>query len=436
MEQDRRKRVYLETYGCTLNQADSDIMIGRLEEAGYGLAKDESSADAIILNTCTVKEATEHKIMSRISRIWDSGKPLVVAGCLTVNRKKMEKLAPGVSIVGAGSITHIAEAVSGAINKEKLIFEDSEAKEGLPRIFTAPILRIPICEGCTSNCYFCQTKLARPGLRSYTQKTIIQWVEQGLKNGAKEIQMTAMDSGVYGMDLEPNGGTKNGLVELIHNVNAIDGDFLVRLGMINPQHVKRLGNGLLGAIKLPKIYKFVHIPVQSGSEQICKAMNRQHTVADFYEIIRDYRNEIPEILITTDMIVGYPGEEESDFEDTLKLIENGKLDVVNLSKFSPRPGTKAKEMRDKRLSTQVVKKRSEVANLLIKEKSAEINAKLVGKEYEVLITEKHAKKLDFTGRNINYKQVIVKGFRGKIGERVFVEIVDSNYGALFGKKME
>lgn len=427
MEQDKRKRVYLETYGCTLNRADSDIITGKLAAGGYAIAKDEPEADVVILNTCTVKEATEHKIMSRISRI---KKPLVVAGCLTANVKKIRKNAPDSVIVGTGAIADIPAAVDAALAGEALEFFGSFDKSGIPRIFTAPILRIPIGEGCTSNCYFCHTKLARPGLRSYPQKTIVNWIEQGLENGAKEIQMTAMDSGVYGMDLK----SKDGLVELIRNVNAIEGDFLVRLGMINPQHVKRLGNELMEAIKLPKIYKFAHIPVQSGSERICKAMNRQHTVADFYEIIRNYRNAIPEILITTDMIVGYPGEEESDFEDTLKLIENGKLDIVNLSKFSPRPGTKAKEMRNERLPTQVVKKRSEVANALIKEKSAEINAKLVGKEYEVLITEKQEKKKDFTGRNISYKQVIVRGFKGKLGERVFVEIVDSNYGALTGKE--
>jgi MiaB-like tRNA modifying enzyme len=426
--------VYLETYGCTLNHADSDILSGELERAGFSLSASADKADVILINTCTVKSATENKIASRIDRIAISGKLLVIAGCMTADSKRLRKIAPRAVLLGTASLGHISEAIEAALERRPLVFKSLERKDELRRLFTAPVLRIPICEGCTSNCHFCQTKIARPGLRSYAPKTIIRWIEEGVAKGAKEVQLTAMDSGVYGLGLKP----KIDLSELLGHVNSVDGDFLVRIGMINPGHVKRLGARLIDALKLPKFYKFLHIPVQTGSEKVCREMGRDHTVKDFHDAVRLCRNEIPEILISTDIIVGYPTETKADFEETLALVGGADglkgargpdgLDIVNVSKFSARPGTKAKEL--KCLPTGEVKRRSEIMAKAVRAASLERNLGFIGKEYEVLITEKQK---DYTGRNINYKQVVVKEFRGKIGERVLVEIIDANYGALFGK---
>jgi len=415
-------RVYIETYGCTLNQADSDAIAGQLLRNGHLIVKNQKEAEVVVLNTCTVKGATESKIANRIRVIIGSKTPLVIAGCMSANIKRLKLIAPNASIVGTGAISHIGDAVNHVLEHTPAIFDKIEDKSELERIFTAPILRIPISEGCVNACYFCQTKIARPKLMSYRPRKIIDWIKHGLEKGAKEVQITSMDSGAYGMDIKTN------FVQLLEQVNEIDGNFLVRIGMINPQHVKRLGPSLIECLKMKKFYKFIHVPVQTGSEKVCKEMNRGHTVKDFYEIVSQYKKEIPEILLSTDIIVGYPTETKEDFEETLKLIESCRIDVVNLSKFSARPGTKAKEMR--KLQSQEVKKRSEIANKLIKEVSAEINEKFVGKQYEVLITERQR---DFTGRNINYKQVVVKNFKGKIGDKINVEITDSNYGALFGK---
>jgi MiaB-like tRNA modifying enzyme len=414
--------VFLETYGCTLNQSDSDVIRNILETHGYSIAQDESSADVVIINTCTVKGATENKIITRIESLVKRKKPVVIAGCMSANEKLIKRIAPSAPIVGTISISHIADAVRDALNGVGAIYKSREDKAMIFRPSSAPIMRIPICEGCTSNCYFCQTKIARPFLFSYKPKTIARWVENAIENGAKEIQLTAMDSGVYGIDLGTN------LAELLKNICAIDGEFRVRLGMINPQHAKRLGDDLINALMHEKMYKFLHVPVQTGSEDVCRAMNRQHTVADFVEVVKNAREKISDITIATDIIVGYPTETDEDFEKTIKLIKVVKPDIVNISKFSPREGTVAKKL--KQLPTQVIAKRSRELTTLVKEIAREKNKALIGKYYNVLVTEKQK---NFTGRTMSYKQVVLRNFKGSLGEFVKVEIEDANHGSLFGR---
>jgi MiaB-like tRNA modifying enzyme len=416
------KAIYIQTYGCTLNHADSDIMKGELLSAGFEVTDEEKKAAVIILNTCTVKEATENKLAPLIEKIAKTQKPLVIAGCMNANRKLLRKLAPKAVLLGTGALDKVADAIDHALAQKNTVFDTNTSKEELQRIFTAPILRIPIAEGCVNACHFCHTKLARPKLRSIRPRMIRDWISKGIAKGAKEIQMTAMDSGVYGMDIDTD------LIELLNAVSDMEGDFKVRLGMINPQHVKRLGNDLINALKLQRYYKFLHVPVQTGSEKVCTEMNRGHSVEDFYHITRNFKNALPELCFATDIIVGYPTETKDDFEATLDLLENVRIDIVNVSKFSPRPDTKAKAL--KKLPSQEVKRRSEVANNLVKKISAQINEELVGREYEVLMTEKDK---DFKGRNENYKQVVVKNYKGELGQRVMVEITDSNYGSLIGR---
>jgi tRNA A37 methylthiotransferase MiaB len=211
-------------------------------------------------------------------------------------------------------------------------------------------------------------------------------------------------------------------------LNDLEGDFFVRLGMINPDHVLRLKQDLIEAMKGKHIYKFLHIPVQSGSERVCKEMNRKHTVAEFEQLVVDFRREIPDITFATDIIVGYPGEMDADFKDTLDLIERVAPDVVNLSKFSARPGTVAKQL--PQLHNDVIKQRSLITTDVITKVREELNKKYIGEEFEIIISEKQK---DFTGRTSNYKQVVVKNYEGELGEKIKVKITGSNRGSLFGE---
>ncbi len=423
------RTVSIETYGCTMNQADSDSMKAVLEGLGFGVlgpaqkdAKD-AEADVLILNTCTVKGPTENKIMSRIRRLKASGRKFVVAGCMAASAERIRKQT-GAPIVWPGAIARIGNAVEDALCGQSTEYKEAGRKDGLPFGVTAPIMRISIAEGCTGACSYCHTKLARPGLRSMGQPAIIARVSEAVKAGAKEIQLAAMDTGAYGLD------TGTDLPSLLKCINGMDGDFRVRVGMINPDHAVRLENGLLEAMKGEKVYRFLHVPVQSGSEKVVRDMGRKHTVADFERIVARLRKEIPGITIATDIIAGYPTESENDFQATLKLLERVKPDITNVSKFSARPGTRAKEL--KPLDTAEVKRRSTEASALVRKISAECNQALVGKEFDVLITEKQR---DFTGRTPGYKQVVVKGFGGGLGDRMIVKIKSANHGSLFGVEL-
>jgi len=395
----------------------------------FELVINEADADIIILNTCTVKGPTENKIIERIKKLVKEKRKFVIAGCLTVNQKKLRNYAPNAPMLSPSAIRHICEAVDAASIDSPAVYNSVSKHMTIdPKLATVPISRIPVNDGCTSNCFFCQTKLARPVLRSYSPKTIVKWINESVCAGAREMQLTSMDLGAYGLDIKTN---------LISLLNAIIEDnsstktgheFYVRLGMINPNHAKRILHELLEVLKHPKFYKFLHIPVQTGSEKVCKEMNRDHTVQDFVDIVEYARKQIPEITIATDVIVGYPTETEDDFKQTKVLLKQIKPDIINISKFSPRAGTKAKEL--KQLHNDTIKKRSREISLLVKDILIEKRKALIGKKYAVLITEKQK---DFTGRNMNYIQVVVKGFKGQLGEFINVEIIDANHGCLFGK---
>ena len=427
-------KVYLETYGCTLNQADSDILRAILLENKHIIVPSEAESDVVILNTCTVKGATDNRISERIRRLRKAGKPFVISGCMTANEAKLRKIAPLAPIVGTASLKNIHLAVLAALDGRPETFKSCESKDSLPKLLTVPIARIPINDGCVSSCNFCQTKLARPFLRSYLPKTVVKWIDTAVAQGAREIQLTSMDSGAYGLDIKTN------LVVLLDSI-ANDNDairpshsakpnteFFIRLGMINPDHAKRMLPDIIRALRHERFYKFIHIPVQTGSEKVCKEMNRAHSVKDFVDIVEAIRKEIPDATIATDIIVGYPTETREDFEQTKALIARIRPDITNISRFSPRPGTKARELKE--LPAAEMKRRSGEMAVLVKKVGEERRKAFIGRRFRVLITEKQK---DFTGRNINYAQVVVKGFKGRLGDFVDVEIVDANHGSLFGR---
>jgi len=392
-------------------------MKGIIENAGYTLVGKSADADVVVYNTCTVKGATENKIMEELK---GEKKSFVIAGCLYVNRERILNEINNPVVVGPYALEKITTAIDAAIDGKSLWLDKQEDKGGLIREITAPILRIPIQEGCVGNCAFCQTKLARPFLRSYPVKTIKLWIEEGLKKGAKEIQITGMDSGAYGLDIDSS------LIKLLNEVNSIEGDFRTRLGMINPQHVARFENELIKLLESSKFYKFIHIPVQTGSEKICKEMNRPHTVKEFIGSIENFRKKIPDISISTDIIVGYCGETDDEFKETLKLIEDVKPDVVNLSKFTVRRGTKAEKL--KQLPTEVIKERSGICSEVVKKICEENNKRYIGRTVDVLALEKAE---GTKGRTDNYKQVVIRQ-EVELGKRAKVKITGANHGSLFG----
>jgi len=397
-------KIYLESYGCSANQSDSEIMLGILKQKGHKIVSSPKQSDINILNTCIVKSPTENRMKFRIKEL--SGKPLVVAGCMSSSEKEIiENINPKASLIGPDSIHSICEAAEKAFNGKKIVAIDAirKPKVCLPKIRRNPAIDIiQISTGCLGNCYYCQTKFAKGRLFSYPSSLITKQVKSVLTQGVKEFWLTSQDTGCYGKDASES------LPELLKKATEIPGKFLVRVGMMNPNHTKKILNELIEAYKSEKIFKFIHIPVQSGSDRILKKMNRNYTISDFKHIIDAFRKQFPMITLSTDIIAGYPGETEKDFQQTINLLKEVKPDIVNISKYWPRPKTEASQM--KQLKREAINKRTQKLSILVKEIQFEKNKHWLGWEGEVLIDERGKKGM--ISRNIFYKPIVTKGKLG------------------------
>lgn len=428
-----KKKVWVEAFGCSANFGDAEIIKGILYNNGYDLTSSRKNSDLNIIVTCAVKDATEHRMISKIKK-YSKEKPLVVAGCLPKTSKKLvESFSPNSSLLGPQSLDRTLDVVDASLNGQKVVaLEDSvPTKVNLPRIRLNPVVSIiEISSGCLSECSFCQTKLAKGTLKSYRIGEIVRQVEDDLAANCKEIWLTSTDNGCYGLDM------KTDLVELLEKCSNIEGEYKIRVGMMNPMYVPRFLDRLIHLYQHnDKLFKFLHMPVQSGSEKILRKMKRGHTAKIFLDVVKELRKKIPEITIATDIITGFPSESERDFEETLSLIEECQPDVVNSSRFSPRPGTVASKY--PRLNTKIVRERSTRLHQTIKKTSMRRNQLWNGWNGKILIDEllENGK---IEGRNYAYRPVIIDLSKVKkinpkwlLGQYLSVKVVEiSNYSLL------
>ncbi|NJF25204.1 tRNA (N(6)-L-threonylcarbamoyladenosine(37)-C(2))-methylthiotransferase [Thermococcus sp. Bubb.Bath] len=409
-------RVYVESYGCTRNKADGEIMEAILLKAGYELAESPDSADYVVVNTCAVKDPTEHKMARRIRELIDSGKKVIATGCLVhVNPDVIDKRVSG--MLGVRSIDRIAEAIDVAERGGKLVSVESWKerkvdKLELPRLWKSGVVFVvPISEGCLNACTYCATRFARGVLKSYKPELVVKWIKEAIARGYKEIQLSSEDTGCYGFDIGTN------LAKLLDEVTSIEGDFRIRVGMMNPNHVLKFLDELIEAYQDPKIYKFLHLPVQSGDNEVLRRMGRNYTVEEFEEIVREFRKKIPGLNLNTDIIVGFPGESDEAFQNTVELVKRVRPDKINVSRYSQRPGTIAAKW--KQLPGWKVKERSRVLHRLRLQVAYEINQAYIGKNVEVLI-HGPGEKGGVEGRTFNYKEIILDG--GSPGEIATVRV--------------
>ncbi|MDP3918602.1 MAG: tRNA (N(6)-L-threonylcarbamoyladenosine(37)-C(2))-methylthiotransferase [Nanoarchaeota archaeon] len=345
-------KVFIRTYGCNFNKRDSENMKGVLENNLFEIVDTEEEADIIVVNSCGVKTVTQNKI---ISYIQTRDKPVYVGGCLP----KMIDLTNITNVEGVfdpNTISELAEQI-----KEKKLKNFSAEKE---HRLNEPIvtdedglLIVPISQGCLGNCHFCSVKYVRGRLQSYRVGDIVREITN---SSSERIDLTSQDTGCYGFDIDTN------LAELINQIVKIDRDFIVRVGMMSPEHVLKFMPELIESYKHPKVKKFLHLPLQSGSDKVLKEMNRPYTIEQFKYIVSEFRKAIPEIHIATDIIVCYPTETEEDFQDTVNVMEELKFEVVNLSRYAARPKTYATLNYEKELPVDVVKRRSQIIYQMIK----------------------------------------------------------------------
>ena len=417
-------KIWVEAYGCSASFADSEMISGLIVNGGHTLAQDPAESDLNLIVTCSVKDATASKMIHRIKQ--SQSKPLVVAGCLPkAERQTVEKFAQNASMMGPNSIGKTLQVIETTLGGSKIVvLEDTDlSKVGIPKIRLNPIVGIiEIANGCMSECTFCQTKLAKGDLNSYRIGDIVRQVKRELTDGCKEIWLSSTDNGCYGLDIGED------LSSLIDQVVQIPEDFRIRIGMMNPMFMPRIRDNLLKSFENDKVFRFLHVPVQSGSNEVLNNMKRGHTVETFKNVVRKFRTKFDSFTISTDIIVGYPTETYENFEETIELLEETRPDIVNLSRYSQRPGTVAADMAQ--VDTAEIKRRSKQVTELINGISLENNKKWIGWEGEVLFDES----LDgqIKGRNFAYKPIFVNEIT-EIGQTRPVRVVDATNHSLIGE---
>ena len=427
------KNIYIETYGCSANINNSEILAGLLTQAGYNITNNQDIADTIILNTCIVKGKTENKIKRRIQDVKKSNKLIIITGCMPeTDAKQIKQLNPNTILLGTHHFKEIIKLLKDYFEnkltdkrQQEYLSKTNEEKLNLPKKPQNQLISIiQISEGCLGNCTFCKTKLAKGKLYSYSQDKILSSIKNDLQQGAKEIWITSQDCASYGMDK-----SERNLPELIKKIILLPHKFKLRLGMMNPNYLYPILDEMIEIYQSPKIYKFLHIPIQSASDKILKDMKRQYKIKKVEEIIKRFRTEFPDITIATDIIIGYPTETSKDFQESLNFIKTYKPDVFNLSKFSSHKGTEiykqlsqGKVMRRKplcvlahkqteacslkELPIEILNKRNIEIMKLHQETALQNKQKFKDKTIKVLINKKLSGNL-FEARDDNYNIILI-----------------------------
>ncbi|MFW6283072.1 MAG: tRNA (N(6)-L-threonylcarbamoyladenosine(37)-C(2))-methylthiotransferase [Minisyncoccales bacterium] len=435
--------VYFETYGCTANYNSTEIMRGIVVNSGLNLTSDIKRADIIVINSCIVKEPTEEKIRRRVSDLLKNfqDKKIILAGCMPrINKERLQK--DNLYLIDTSQIKNLSNLIKDIYNNdyepEKYLKKRNETKLCLPKSPEHKLIGITqISEGCLGNCSYCITRFAKGKLFSYPEEKIIESVKSDLNAGCREIWLTSQDNASYGLDFEE---PKRVLPELINKIISLPHRFYLRIGMMNPDNVFPVLDELIEVYKNKKVFKFLHIPVQSGSNRILKSMNRNYTKEDFLKIINSFRREFPDIHISTDVIIGYPGETEEDFNETFNLIKEIRPETINMSKFWPRPGTPAAapEFQSKKIPQKELKKRVLKIARLHKEICIKEQEKFLNTIHNVLVDQKGLPGFPNTylGRNQNYKLFAITSDKKILGKQVNLIVKRTTPHYLISKVVE
>ncbi len=412
-------KVYVEGYGCVLNTADTEIIKNSLRECGFIVVDNLKEANIVIINTCVVRLETENRMIYRINEIKNLGKEVVVAGCLPKALKNKVKGFLHIYPREAHKAGEILKYYLKYKKREKYIEEEINKTlyKKLDYIKPSLITPLPICEGCIGNCSYCIVKIARGNLISYPREKIVKKAEELIKSGVKCLFITAQDTACYGLDIGDN------LVNLLNDLTQIEGEFIMRVGMMHAKNVQPILDELIEVYQNEKVGKFLHLPIQSGDDEILKKMKRGYTVDEFKEIVNEFKRKVKNLCFTTDVIVGFPGETEEQFQNTLEVLKELKPDYIHGAKYSQRRGTEAAKM--KQVDTKIRKRRSEILDKLRRELSYLNNKKYIGKTLKTLVLE------NGKGYTENFKVVKFEG--GEIGEFVKVKITDAKTFGLKGE---
>lgn len=398
-----------------MNFGEGNQLSEKLASLGYEKCSSAEEADLVVLNTCGVIETTEKKMIRRMGELKKIGKKIIVTGCLAkIQPKRIEIRLPDSLIIPPSDYSEFSEMVENRYGKSK----PSVCKEKTVSAI------LPIAQGCLGNCSYCITRFARGPLKSYPEKELVDEFRKMVSSGAKEILVTAQDTACYGKDI----GTD--LPSLLEKMLETEGEYRIRIGMMNPNNLKQIWKKLADVMKNEKVYKFLHVPVQSGSDSVLNSMKRHYSTEEFFDLVKNLRKEIPGISIATDLISGFPGETEKDHAASVNLIKMLEADTVNITRFSSRPGTEAASM-DNRVQGNISKERSTELTETKTETESKVNSKLIGKTFTVLVTER-GKPGTVIARTEYYRPVAIEG-NYDLGTFLTAEITGSRPTHLFGK---
>lgn len=407
---------HLETYGCEANRGESREIERQLRDAGHHRTPLEA-ADVAILNTCTVVETTERRMLRRAHELADETADLLVTGCMA--------LAQGQTFDDVNARVLGWDEVPAAVGNGECPTTTPDTEPVLDGVIGI----LPLARGCMSDCSYCITKLATGKIDSPSVEDNVRRAERLVEAGAKELRVTGQDTGVYGWDK----GERQ-LPELLDRVCAIPGEFRVRVGMANPKGIHGIREELAGVFAAnDELYAFLHVPVQSGSDEVLGAMRRQHQVGEFLEVVGTFDAALDQWTLATDFIVGFPTETTADFQASLDLLDEVRPEKINVTRFSKRPGTDAAEM--KGLGGTVKKERSKAMS--------ERKLALMGEAYESMVGERRRVLAVEPGtgdsvkcRDPAYRQVIVRNAADhgvELGEFLEVTITGHETVYAFGE---
>ena len=429
---------WVDTYGCQQNEADSEVIRGMLREMGDGFTESEAEADLIVVNTCAVRGHAELRALGNVGALSHTkrakpGQRIVLCGCMVQQehmREKIKKSFPYVDLVfGPHELWRFPELVQRMLKPHRgRIFEarqiDGEKVEGLPVLRSGTVRAwLPIMSGCNNFCSYCIVPYVRGRERSRRPEAILAEARQLIEAGYKEIYLLGQNVNSYGKDL---GGTED-FPWLLREIDRMEGEFVIRFMTSHPKDATEKLFDTMAAC--PKVERHIHLPFQAGNDRVLKEMNRGYTGDIYRKKVAYARSLMPDIAITSDVIGGFPGETDGEFEDTLRLVEETRFDMLFTFLFSPRVGTPAAAMADPftKEEKQVRFDRLLAAQNLI---SAEMQAAHVGKTYRVLIDGEGDKPGRLTARSSHNRLIHLEGPESLIGSFHDARITDSTTWSL------
>ncbi len=437
------KKVYIETMGCQMNKSDTERMLGMLSHFGYDEVQDPKKADLLMVNTCSIRQLSEDKAFSLIGT-WgkwkNESKPdLKIGFCGCVAQQKAEKIFKRAHyvdfILGTHNIYKLPEIIKAVENGEK-ICECTETHKtedtrgfGIKRVKSVNAW-INITEGCNNFCTYCIVPYTRGRERSRLPEVIIQEAKDALAQGHKEITLLGQNVDSYGKDFTDKNYR---LAQLLRDLNALEGNFRIRFVTSYPTDIT--DELIETVVELDKVCEYFHIPMQSGSSEVLKKMNRRYDRETYAKIVKKVRDMVPDVTITSDFIAGFPGETEEQFEETFTAIDEFELDYSNVAAYSPREKTVAAKWVDKYIPENVKNERFQRLNKKVQENCLKSNLKYIGREMEVLVESFYERrgKLINTGKTRNNKTVHIPCDKDLTGQFVNVKITGAKTWYLNGE---